>query len=162
MIKVRPELIRGIALLAVFVVIIISSDTLFPYAIQQSEYVVVSVEQIKQNPTPFEGRNISSQVTITSIIDEGVYLVISKDYEIILTLSSSFGSVSPGERVYIRGVSWIQTNNSIAVHEIYVLDYNSSLIRSAPGILLFIIIFFSVFKIDIKQIAIVRRKAHNA
>jgi len=155
---IRTELKRGLALFILFLALILASSTLFPYAIKQSEYAVVSIDRLKENPVPFEGENISSEVTITSILENGTYLFTERGVTVILIIPSSLGSLEVGDQVNIRGTSWILTNNTIIVHELYVRDYNSSPIRSVPGIILFAILFFSVFRIDLSRLAFVRRK----
>ena len=159
---IRPELVRGLALLGIFLVVIISSDVLFPYAIKHSEYGVVSFDRLEQNPEPFEGKKISSQVTVTQVIDNSTYIISDDGIDAILVVSHTLGTLQRGERVYIRGTSWILTNNSIVVDEFYILNYTSSLIRSIPGIIIFLVLFFSVFKIDFKKGAFVSRRSQSA
>ena len=77
---------------------------------------------------------------------------------IILLFPSSVGVPREDDRVMFRGISWIYSNNSVLVHEFYTLDYNSSLIRSIPGILLFLVMFFTVFTIDLNRLAFVTRR----
>ena len=162
MLQIRPELVRGVTVLAIFMLVILSTDLLFPYPIRQSEYQVVDIDCLKQDPTLFEGENISSQVRIISDLGNGTYIITTKGNNVTLLVPVSLGSLKTGDLVYIRGISWIQTNNSIVVHQFYVLDYNSSLIRSVPGIVIFVILFFWVFTIDFRQLAFVRRNRQSA
>lgn len=162
MLQIRPELVRGVTVLAIFMLVILSTDLLFPYPIRQSEYQVVDIDRLKQDPTLFEGENISSQVRIISDLGNGTYIITTKGNNVTLFVPVSLGSLKTGDLVYIRGISWIQTNNSIVVHQFYVLDYNSSLIRSVPGIVIFVILFFWVFTIDFRQLAFVRRNRQSA
>ena len=162
MVQIRPELARGVAVLAIFIVVILSTDLLFPYPIHQSEYQVVDIARLKQDPAPFEGKNISSQVRIISALGNGTYIITEKGNNVTLLVPVSLGSLKTGDLVYIRGISWVQTNNSIVVRQFYVLDYNSSLIRSVPGIVIFVILFFSVFTFDFKRLAFVRRNRQSA
>ena len=160
--KMRKELVRGIAALIIFLMVIIASDISFPNAIKQSNYVAIGIEKLNQNPAPYEGENISSQVRIISDLENGTYIITEKGNNVTLIVPVSLGPLATGDLVYIRGISWIQTNNSIAVHEFHILDNNSSLIRSVPGIVIFVILFFSVFTIDFKQLAFVRRNRQSA
>ena len=162
MVQIRPELVRGVIVLAIFIAVILSTDILFPYPIRQSEYQVVDIARLKQDPVLFEGENISSQVRIVSDLGNGTYIITTKGNNVTLLVPVALGSLKTGDLVYIRGTSRVQTNNSIVVHQFYVLDYNSSLIRSVPGIVIFVILFFSVFTIDFKQLAFVRRNRQSA
>jgi len=139
--RIRPELKRGIALLGLFIILMVSSDLLFPYSIQKSQYIAVSIEDIKANPSLFEGESVSTTATIISVSSSGSNFIAQIEEDAYLTFQSPIGSPQEGDRVYVRGISWIQTNDTIIVHEFYVLDYSSSIIRSIPGIILFIALF---------------------
>ena len=159
----RSELLRGFAALTLFLVLIISTDLLVPYSVVPDGYTVVDVRRIAENSLLLEGASISSSATILSVTDHGAFSSALVEGGVTLSFPSTIGHPESGVRVLFRGVSWLSENGSITVHEFYVLDYSSSLIRSVPGIILFIIMFFLVFTFDFRHIAfIVRRRIRNA
>jgi len=141
-----------------FLGLIIATSILLPFPIKQSNYIFVDIKLVNQNPSMFYGQNISFTATVESMsyllpsfvisTSEGVPLFLHWDSPI------ESPAITPGDRIYFRGT---YINNSVMVHEFYVLDYSSSIIRSIPGILLFVVMFFMVFKIDFKRIAFVVR-----
>jgi hypothetical protein len=160
--RVRPELLRGLVVLGLFFALIITTDLFLPYTFEQSGYTVVDIKKLEENPLPLEGREISSSATITAVVDNGTFYTAEVEEGATLIFPSAIGPPSVGERVLFRGTSWIGTNGSILVHEFYALDYSSSLIRSVPGIILFIVMFFMVFKIDLRRLAFVVRRSEDA
>jgi hypothetical protein len=158
MTRLRPELIRGFAFLGIFLVLMLSTNYLFPYSFEQSGYTVVDVRRLHENPLPLEGSAISSSVTVASIIDHGSYYSSELSDGITLVFPSAMIPPEEGQRILIRGTSWFLTNGSIFIQEYYVLDTGSSIIRSIPGIALFIVLFFMVFRIDFGQLAFTSRK----
>jgi len=146
--------------LCIFLGLIIATSILLPFPIQQSEYVSVDIKLVLENTDTFYRQNISSTATVNSEIaylhsnyfvgtSEGVFLFFKA------TLSSEPPELALGARIYFRGTI---LNNSVSVHEFHVLDYNSSIIRSIPGIVLFIAMFFMVFKFDFKRLAFVSKE----
>ena len=128
-----------------------------PFPIRHSNYASVSLVNLSESPTAFEGTNVSSRATIVSIIDYGSYSIAETVEG--PSLSFSTGEIPPtGVRILVRGVSWVLANNTISVHEFYTLDISSSVIRSIPGILLFTVLFFMIFRIDFGQLAFVPRR----
>ncbi|MHA1390499.1 MAG: hypothetical protein ACTSR9_18950 [Candidatus Thorarchaeota archaeon] len=156
--QIRPELIRGLSLLGIFFVLIISTDLFFPYSFNADGYTVIGIQRLNENPEPFEGLAISSTATIVSITNQGNYHLaeVSEGASLVFLVTVDLPEV--GQRILLRGISWLHSNGSIQVHEFYALDYTSSIIRSIPGILLFIIMFFMIFKVDFKRLAFVSRK----
>ena len=156
--RTRPELIRGLALLGIFFVLIVSTDLFFPYSFEQAGYTVVDIRRLDETPLPLEGSAISSSATIISVSNQGSYYsaVVSEGVTLVFLLDQVPPEI--GQRILLRGTSWLYSNGSIVVHEYYALDYNSSLIRSIPGIIFFIVMFFMVFKIDFKRLAFVSKK----
>ena len=156
--RFRPEMLRGFTVLGIFLAVIISTELLLPYPIEHARYTSIDIRKIIQNPIPFEGHEISSAATVSTVITNDSFSIAEIVEGIILVLPSSVGHPGEGERVLFRGVSWIYSNNSVLVHEFYTLDYNSSKIRSIPGVLLFLVIFFTVFTIDFDCLAFVTRR----
>lgn len=156
--RFRPELIRGLAVLSIFFVLIVSTDLLFPYSFEQTGYTVVDIRRLNENPLPFEGLAISSSATVVSIVNQGSYYSVEVSDGVTLVFPSTMTPPEEGQRILFRGTCWLHSNDSILIHEFYALDYNSSIIRSIPGIILFIVMFFMVFRIDFKRLAFVSRK----
>ncbi len=156
--RFRPELLKGLTVLCIFFTVIVSTELLLPYPIEHARYTSIDIRKIIQNPIPFEGHEISSAATVSTVITNESFSIAEVAEGVILVFSSSVGHPREGDRVMFRGTSWIHLNNSILVHEFYTLDYNSSLIRSIPGILLFLVMFFTVFTIDLNRLAFVTRR----
>ena len=156
--RLRPELIRGLAVLGLFFVLIVSTDLFFPYSFEPAGYTVVGIRRLNENPLPLEGSAISSSATVVSIINNGSYHIAEVAEGVTLVFPSTMNPPEVGQRILLRGTSWLYSNGSILVHEFYSLDYGSSIIRSIPGIVLFIVMFFMIFKVDFKRLAFVSRK----
>ena len=154
----RPELLRGLAVLGIFFAVIISTELLLPYPIEHNQYTPIDIRKIIQNPIPFEGQEISSAATVSIVFTDESLSIVEVAEGITLVFPSSVGEPREGDRVLFRGTSWIHSNNSVLVHKFHTLDYNSSLIRSIPGILLFLVLFFTVFTIDLNRLAFVTRR----
>lgn len=162
MIQFRPELRRGLLLLGLFFALIIASDQFMPYSFEQVGYTVVDLRRLHENPSLLDGREISSSATIMTVSDNGTFYTATSAEEITLIFPSSLDHPLDGARILLRGTSWVGINGSILVHEFYTLDYNSSLIRSVPGIILFIFLFFMVFRVDFNRLAFTLRRSEDA
>ena len=150
---VRSELVKGVAVLSVFLVLMITTNILFPYPLEQSGYTVIGIKRLNENPLPFEGSPISTSATVVSVTNNGTHVIAEVVEGANLVFPISLGHPETGQRILLRGTSWLASNGSIEVDEFQVLDSSSSVIRSIPGILLFILLFFLVFTVDINQIA---------
>ena len=158
----RPELLKGLTVLGIFLAVIVTTELLLPYPIEHAQYTSIDIRKIKQNPVPFEGQEISSAAIVSAVISNESFSIAEVAEGITLVFPSSVGHPREGDRVLFRGTSRIHSNNSVLVHEFYTLDYNSSLIRSIPGILLFLVMFFTVFTIDFNRLAFITRRHRNA
>ncbi len=154
----RPKLLRGLIVLGIFFVVIISTELLLPYPIEYTRYTSVDIRKIIQNPIPFEGHEISSAATISTVISDESLSMVEVAEGIILVFPSSVDVPREGDGVVFRGISWIHSNNSVLVHEFYTPDSDSSTIRSIPGILLFLAMFFTVFTTDLDCLAFLTRR----
>ncbi len=155
--QIRPDLLRGLAVLGIFLALVVSTDLFFPYSFEQAGYTVVDIRRLNENPLFLEGSALSSSATVVSVIDLGSYYSVEVSEGVTLVFPSSLGHPEEGSRILLRGISWLYSNGSILVHEFYALDYSSSIIRSIPGIFLFIVMFFIIFRIDFKRLAFVSR-----
>ncbi len=156
--RFRPELLKGLTVLGIFFAVIVTTELLLPYPIEHTRYTSIDIRKIIQNPVPFEGQEISSAATVSAVFSNESFSIAEAAEGVILVFPSSVGHPIVGDRVLFRGTSRIHSNNSILVHEFYTLDYNSSLIRSIPGILLFLTMFFMVFTINRDSLAFVIRR----
>ena len=165
MLRVRPELIKGLGALGIFLALIVTTGILLPFPITQSNYTFVDLTRVEQNPIPFNERNISSRATVESILVIGGQSLVFTIENVPLQIDTFEAStLTHGDRIFFRGTLHIHNQSSltIVVHEFYVLDYSSSIIRSIPGIILFIVMFFFVFTIDFKRLAFVPRRRRDA
>ena len=160
--RFRPELIRGLGVFGIFIALIITTSILAPYPVSLSEYTFVDLDRVRENPSLFYDRNISSTATVESVfIMRPGSLVITTE-EVALQIQHNAWSTTglvQGDRIFLRGTA---RNQTILVDEFYKLDYSSSIIRSIPGIILFIAMFFLIFTIDFKRLAFVPRRRRNA
>jgi len=129
-----------------------------PYSIAEDGYTVVDVQRIQENPLPLEGREISSSATVMAVTNNGSFYAARIEGGLQLIFPSSGDHPENSQLILFRGTSWLSTNGSILVSEFYPLDYSVSLIRSVPGIILFVILFFMIFKIDFNHFAFVERR----
>ena len=156
--RFRPELLRGLTVLGIFFAVIVTTELLLPYPIEHTQYAYIDIRKIIQNPVPFEGQEISSAATVSAVISHESLSIAEAAEGVILVFPSSVGHPIVGDRILFRGTSRIYSNNSVLVHEFYTLDYDSSLIRSIPGILLFLVMFFTVFTVDLNRLAFISRR----
>jgi hypothetical protein len=151
-------MLKGLIVLGIFFAVLISTELLLPYPIEHTRYASVDIRKIIQNPIPFEGHEISSAATISTVTSDESLSVVEVAEGIILVFPSSVGHPREGDRVMFRGISWTYSNNSVLVHEFYTPDAISSKVRSIPGVLLFLVMFFTVFTIDFNCLAFVIRR----
>ncbi len=159
---VRPELKKGLGVLGLFIVLIVVNSLLQPIPYSQSKYTFVDLDIVRDNPTVFYDQNISSTTTVESVWYLRPNFYISTPEEMFLSIRRDAWDppmIVPGDRIYIRGTVH---NRTVFLHEFYVLNYSSSIIRSVPGIILFGVIFFQIFTIDFKRLAFVPRRRDDA
>ncbi|RLI57502.1 MAG: hypothetical protein DRP09_03130 [Candidatus Thorarchaeota archaeon] len=157
MVRLRPDLVRGSGVLVGFLLVVVITSAVMPYPVQTSEYVFVDIRLLAEDPQAFEGHSISSVATVVETSNVGSYVYVDTVEGTRLAIPSSEPIPAVGDRIMFRGVSSLQADSVIFVDEFYALDYSSSLIRSVPGIALFLVLLFMVFKIDWKHLALVRR-----
>lgn len=164
---IRPELAKGVFALSMFLLVIISVQFLYPYQISESGYTAVDLHELKMNPPPVEELNISSSATVVSlIVMRGASLILTTENvtlqirtEVLLELEHLPAS---GERILFRGTFYILPVYHVVVHEFYMLNRYSSITRSIPGIVLFVVLFFYVFTPDFKRLAFLPRRVEDA
>lgn len=153
----RKELLAGFSAFVVFLVLVVSFSYMFPHSTEQAGYTVISINRLEEDPLPLEGANISSSATVIQIDDSGLDIVAEIGEDTVLVFRGSAGHPEVGDRILLRGVSWVATNGSITVHQFNVIDPNSSLVRSVPGIAAFVLLFLVTYTVDAGRIAFVRR-----
>ncbi len=154
----RSELAKGVGLLGIFLVLIVTVNLLTPYSVSQPGYTLVDIGTLADNPLPLEGHRISSSAGIIDTDAQGSYSIAHTAEGVLLVFSQSAGVPEKGDHVLFRGISWVSSNNSIVVEEVYIHQSYSSIIRSIPGIVLFVALFFAVFTVDWKRVAFVVRR----
>ena len=156
---------RGIVVLILFVALIIPSSILQPYPISASEYIHVDLKRVRQDPSLIAGLNITSSATVESLlVMKGVSLVFTDENVTLMVHTDDLNThpLASGDFIYFRGTLHTEPSLVVTVHEFHVLDLTSSIIRSIPGIILFVVLFFSVFTIDFKHLAFVPRRRNDA
>lgn len=149
-------------MLGVFFVIIVAASYLASHSISETGYTRVGIRTLSDEPLPLEGRNISSSATAISVVDQGSYSLIDTEEGVYLVVPKVLGVPVQGDHVLFRGTSWVASNGTVTVHEFHVLDASSSVIRSVPGIIVFVIMFFAVFSVDMEQLAFIVRREQSA
>ena len=161
----RPELVRGIAVLILFVALIMPSSFLQPYPISFSEYVHVNLKTIQRVPPPVADLNITSSATVESLlVMEGVSLVFTEENVTLMVHTDDLDThpLASGDFIYFRGTLHTEPSLSVSVHEFHLFGRTSSIIRSIPGIILFVVFFFFVFTIDFKRLSFIPRRRKDA
>lgn len=156
--RLRHELVKGISVLAVFFCLIVSVSLVSPYSISPSEYTSVDFRMLAERPLLFEGKKVTSSASITEGFRQDSYNMANTTDGVLLVLPSSSIPPEKGDHLVFRGTSWILSNNSIYVQDFHVHQTYSSITRSAPGIVLFIVLFFTLFMIDSDRLAFVVRR----
>jgi hypothetical protein len=149
--------------IVLFLVLVISTDLLMPFSVEQNGYTVIDLRRATEDPLLLDGRNVTSLATVTRWLPAPYYVALTEEN---VELSYRHVSYQPhvGDRVYFRGTFHVYYYNasltiiSVDVHDFYVIDENSTIIRSVPGIILFIVMFFMIFTIDFRRVAFVLRR----
>ena len=165
--RIRSELVKGLSVLGIFLILTVTTSILLPFPISQSNYTFVDLTRVNQNPLPFQERNISSTATVESTLVMGNVSLVITNEDVTLQIRNQDVSApivfAQGDRIFFRGtLHSFDSAITVVVHEFYVLDYSSSIIRSIPGIILFIVMFFFVFSVDFKGLAFVPRRRKDA
>ena len=140
----------GVFALLIFLSLWISS---IPYSpLEGDGYTPVDPNVLVANPSIYEDSAISTSITITDSYQIGNDSYFESEEGIVIVFQSGHPSLSSGDRVLLRGISQIQSRSYFVVEEFYVLDTSSSIIRSIPGIIIFLVLFFSVYTFDTKKL----------
>lgn len=146
-------------MLAAFLIFVVGYSALAPISMQTTEYAYIDLRSLPDHAADYEGRSISSAATISSVVTNASGSILETEEGVTLAITPTQEHPLLGQRIMFRGTSYLNTNNTVSVHEFYALDYNSSPIRSIPGIIIFVVLFLLVFSIDLRQLAFVRRAA---
>ena len=163
--RIRPELTKGVAVFGLFLILVVMTSYLQPHSLPISEYTFVDLERVSQDPLLFDQVNISSTATVESVIlGMPPYYVITLEEVDLQYLPYLRPNLESGDRIFLRGTVYISNRSRpiVVLHEFYILDYSSSIIRSIPGIILFVVMFFLVFTVDFRRLAIVPRRRNDA
>lgn len=158
--KGRKEILV-VSIITFLIVLIALTETILPDQIQLSEYEYYKEESILSSPDDFENTKISSAATIVEIN------VINSSYNLLTTEKGLHLEISSTERITkydaiaFRGIAFLKSKGTIEVSEIH--KFNASVYYySAPGIILFLVIFFYTFKFDFKTLSLKPRRSKNA
>jgi hypothetical protein len=155
----RYELFRGIIILLGLVGFIILSDLIFTDYFSTSDYASVKPEVLINNPEEYEDVLISTIVRVESVQNHSSEFYLVETIEGITLLSPvELGGYNQEGDVVLRGRSHLASTGYVEVSEFYILDSSAAIMRSIPGLLVFIVIFFLIFRIDIGDLAFVPRR----
>ena len=128
------------------------------------EYQLVDSKELVDNPSKYEGKLVSTVGLIASINSSASLSanIVETEYGLIIFIPYSLGHVQVGVRVDVRGRVLLISNGYIEAIEIHIADPMNSILRSIPGIIIFVILFFVYFKIDYQRIAFIPRSDSNA
>jgi hypothetical protein len=166
--RIRPELVKGVSVLILFLMLTITISIIHPIPISQSEYKHVDLDRVSLSPLLFDELNISSSAIVESVIViwpiAHVITTEEVDLQIRLSVSEPLPELTQDNRISFRGTVHAINESLfiVQIHEFRVLDSSSSIIRSIPGIVLFVVMFFVVYTIDFKRLAFVPRRKTNA
>jgi hypothetical protein len=161
--RFNRQVAEGLAgfLLLLIIAASFGSSQVFPPS--QSSYLWVGSDTIAENPSQYENRNISTSVIVSHEVSfsshNGTYCV-SNGF--IIVIHGLTDSLLNGTEITIRGLCLIDSQNTILVEEMYIINKWSSYFRSIPGFLLFIGIFFYVFQFDRRRIVFKPRRDQDA
>ena len=155
----RKELAIGLtALLCLFSIIIIT-EGLTPTPLPVYEYLEIDAETLLSNPSQFEGVRITTGVTIVNVTNstDPSYMLLETHEGLNLLYDVMLGPLQPGSSPSVRGISYMASQGYVEVLEIHFVDENNSLIRSIPGVILFLVLFFMIFSVDFRKLGFVAR-----
>ncbi|MFW9919813.1 MAG: hypothetical protein ACFFED_09455 [Candidatus Thorarchaeota archaeon] len=115
------------------------------------------------HPDMFEGARVTIRMKIASLIQENeshLYYISNEGTHLVC--SFEIQQLHQGDSVVVRGVSWIVTKGYILVTELKVNDSLVSLRWSIPGVLLFIVLFFRMYRFSRSGMCFLRRDNSNA
>ena len=164
MIIIRTELRNGIIVFVCFLLTILSVDWFIPKQFNFHEYQRIDPKDLVMNPDIFEGEHVSTYGTISSVnvsFPSSAYYA-ETDLGLVLLIPYSNQQVRVGDCVNIRGISLLVSNGYLEVTEMHIADQLGPLLKSVPGIIGFVILFFAFFKLDLHGLAFIPRSESDA
>ncbi|MDF1540781.1 MAG: hypothetical protein P1Q69_17930 [Candidatus Thorarchaeota archaeon] len=159
----RRNLLLGFIFMVFLVSTIVINDSLNPNAISFGEFLNVEANAVITEPFNYEGVAISTRIVVADIINYDENFSLLETVEgLTLLYSISLGNVTNGSEIIIRGISYLASRGYVEVQEVHFLDRSSSLIRSIPGLVVFVIMFFSFFTVNLRKLAIEPRRKNHA
>ncbi|MGV9169884.1 MAG: hypothetical protein ACOC38_08110 [Promethearchaeia archaeon] len=161
----RPTLRNGVIVFSCFILLLFTVGAAFPYQINLTEYSHVDSILLATNPADYEGEKISIGIQIEEVLNtsqENGTIAATVEGPTI-KIPSYLGSPSVGDHLEIRGISYLSSRGYVEATQIYVRDYplpyvSRSLLHSILGIIVFVAIFFAVFRFDVDQLRFVSRR----
>ncbi|MCG3219513.1 MAG: hypothetical protein KAR35_10920 [Candidatus Heimdallarchaeota archaeon] len=154
--KLRKEY-QVIIIISFLVAMIGITETNFPDQLQLSEYHYVKEHRIISSPDKFEETKISSAAVIIEIVSVNAsYDLATTLNDLLLEIEVSF-NLEKYDNILYRGIAFLTTKGFIEVSEVY--KFNASVYYySAPGIVLFLVLFFYYFTFDFKKLLLKPRR----
>ncbi len=163
MARVRPELLKGLAALLCLLLVVVVTETITPDPFQLTQYTQINPNRIRENPAHYEGMQVSLSVWVNSTQDyDTEHVLVNTVEDIPLLYPTDLDSVDQGDRLLLRGVSRVESLGYIEVVDAYILDTTSSPIRSIPGIILFVMFLFYVYRLDVRRLVFLPRRDSDA
>ncbi|MFX0091636.1 MAG: hypothetical protein ACFFBD_07720 [Candidatus Hodarchaeota archaeon] len=162
MIKFPPFFIKGVIVMIFFLNLILVSSFFFPNPINvlPTRYQFVILDQLKNDPTLFEGKEISFGEGVGAVLEVNATAKFVNASGILIFCPVTTPKLSKGDIFQVRGVSFLVSKGYVLAIEIYIyppsLDYFSFL-----GVIIFASMFFYTFATNWRQLTFVpRRKEH--
>jgi hypothetical protein len=160
----RPELRNGLLVLCCFLLTVIATDFFIPNQLDLFDYQIVNSDDLVENPSGFEGKLISIGVSISTISSSNstieYYAITSKNITLLVPFSLSL--LQEGDRANIRGISLLQSQGYIEVHDLHVADSVGPILRSIPGIIGLVVLLFMIFRLNLRKLAFEPRSESHA
>ena len=155
----RRPACEGLLALVLLIVMTSSLGSIYMPSPIETAYTRVEARVLSANPSQFEGRRVSLGVTISRSPDPvSGNTTYNVEEGFSIECSEALGHLRVGDAVALRGVCRLETLGVIIVEELHVSDELNPLLRSALGLVLFVVMLFSLFRFDLKRIAFIPRR----
>ncbi|MHA1911563.1 MAG: hypothetical protein ACTSYA_07690 [Candidatus Kariarchaeaceae archaeon] len=158
--KLRKEY-QIIIIITFLITMIAITETNFPDQLQLSEYHYVKEQRIISSPDKYEDTKVSSTAVIKEVVSVNAsYDMLTTLNDLLLEAKTSL-NIEKYDDIAFRGIAFLTSKGFIEVTEIH--KFNASVYYySAPGIVLFLVIFFYFFTFDFKKLSFSPRRNKNA
>ncbi len=172
-----PKSLRGILIFSLFILIFSFVQPEFtkydaiPFGTQQ--YIATEAVNLRDRPDTYEGKKISSGSDFVSYIHDPITneSFIQVKTNIFLKVNASDPIIQnivdlarPGNYISFRGICYLASEGYIEIIELKLHSNTDRLVVygfSGLGFLGFLILFFRVYEIDLKQLQIVPKRSQK-